>query len=97
MEALHVDLYRLRQPDELDELGLESGIQSTPSAASRLLLVEWFENAAGRLPSPDLAFRLAHAEPGRLVNLRARSAPGARILRLLREAAHPELRALKVG
>lgn len=97
VEALHVDLYRLRHPDELDELGLEDGIQSTSSAASRLLLVEWFENAAGRLPRPDLAFRLVHAEPGRLVNLRARSAPGARILRLLREAAHPELRALKVG
>ena len=94
VEVLHVDLYRLRQPAELDELGLEDGIQSTLAAAGQVLLVEWFENARGRLGSPDLAFRLRHAKPGRLVELRAHSTPGGRILRLLREAAHPQLRAL---
>ena len=94
VEVLHVDLYRLRHPAELDELGLQDGIQSTPAAACQLLLVEWFENARGRLGAPDLAFRLRHAKPGRLVELRAHSTPGGRILRLLREAAHPQLRAL---
>lgn len=94
VEVLHADLYRLRHPAELDELGLEDGIQSTPAAASRVLLVEWFENARGRLGAPDLACRLRHAEPGRFVDLRAHSTPGGRILRLLREVAHPELRAL---
>ena len=93
-EALHVDLYRLRHLAELDELGLEEGVQSTPAAACQVLLVEWFENARGRLGRPDLAFRLVHARPGRLVNLRAHSNPGGRILRLLREAAHPELQLL---
>jgi tRNA threonylcarbamoyladenosine biosynthesis protein TsaE len=94
VEVLHVDLYRLRRPAELDELGLEDGIQSTPAAASQVLLVEWFENAGGRLGSPDLAFRLKHAKHGRRVELRAHSNPGGRMLRLLREAAHPQLRAL---
>ena len=94
VEVLHVDLYRLRHPAELDELGLGDGIQSTPAAACQLMLVEWFENARGRLGPPDLAFRLMHAKRGRLVRLRAQSNPGGRILRLLREAAHPELRAL---
>lgn len=91
VEVLHVDLYRLRHLAELDELGLEDGIQSTPAAGCQVLLVEWFENARGRLGPPDLAFRLMHAKPGRLVNLRAHSTPGGRILGLLREAAHPEL------
>lgn len=95
VEVLHVDLYRLRHPSELDELGLEDGIQSTPAAACQVLLVEWFENARGRLGRPDLAFHLMHANPGRLVSLQAHSTPGERILRLLREAAHPELRSLQ--
>ncbi|MCY3987228.1 MAG: tRNA (adenosine(37)-N6)-threonylcarbamoyltransferase complex ATPase subunit type 1 TsaE [Gammaproteobacteria bacterium] len=94
VEALHVDLYRLRHLAELDELGLEDGVQSTPAAACQVLLVEWFENARGRLGSPDLAFRLKHAKPGRLVNLRAHSTTGGRILRSLRGAAHPELQLL---
>lgn len=90
-EVLHVDLYRLRHPAELDELGLEDGIQSTPAAACQVLLVEWFQNARGRLGPPDLAFHLMHAKPGRLVELRAHSTAGRQILRLLRKAAHPEL------
>lgn len=94
VEVLHVDLYRLRHLAELDELGLEDGVQSTPAAACQVLLVEWFENAQGRLGRPDLACRLMHAKHGRVVNLRAHSAPGGRILRLLPGAAHPDLQLL---
>ena len=90
-EVLHVDLYRLRHPAELDELGLEDGFESTPAVACQVLLVEWFQNARGRLGPPDLAFRLMHAKPGRLVDLRAYSTAGGGVLRLLREAVHPEL------
>lgn len=94
VEVLHVDLYRLRHLAELDELGLEDGVQSTPAAGCQVLLVEWFEYARGRLGPPDLACRLEHAHPGRLVNLRAHSTAGGRILRLLRLAAHPDLQLL---
>jgi len=94
VEVLHVDLYRLRHTAELDELGLEDGVQSTPAAAGQVLLVEWFENARGRLGRPDLAFRLMHSQRGRLVKLRPHSAPGDRILRVLRGAAHPDLQLL---
>ena len=94
VEVLHVDLYRLRHTAELDELGLEDGTQSTPAAAGQVLLVEWFENARGRLGRPDLAFRLIHAKRGRIVELHAHSAPGGRILRLLLGAAHPDLQLL---
>ena len=91
VEVLHVDLYRLRRLHELDELGLEDGFQSAPEAACRILLVEWFENARGRLGVPDLAFVLSHSSPGRLVSLRVHSSAGGRVLRSLRKAAHPEL------
>ena len=94
VEVLHVDLYRLRHTAELDELGLEDGAQSTPAAAGQVLLVEWFENARGRLGRPDLAFRLMHSQSGRLVNLRAHSEPGGRILRFLRGAIHHDLQLL---
>ena len=91
VELLHVDLYRLHRLSELDELDLEDGFESMPEAACRVLLVEWFENARGRLGTPDLAFNLSHAHPGRRIRLRAHSTPGGRILRSLRKAAHPEL------
>jgi tRNA threonylcarbamoyladenosine biosynthesis protein TsaE len=52
----HCDLYRLRHPDELDDLGLRE-LQG-PGA---VLLVEWSERADGRLGQPDLAVSLSYA------------------------------------
>jgi tRNA threonylcarbamoyladenosine biosynthesis protein TsaE len=47
--ALHIDLYRLRDPSELEALGLREW------ARSRCLwLIEWPERGGGRLPSADL-------------------------------------------
>ncbi len=50
----HCDLYRLRHPDELDDLGLRDLL-----TARAVLLVEWPERAGDRLRPPDLALRLA--------------------------------------
>ena len=45
LPVLHVDLYRIERPDELDELGLEEAL------ADSVLLVEWPERAGdGRWP-----------------------------------------------
>jgi tRNA threonylcarbamoyladenosine biosynthesis protein TsaE len=57
-DVLHCDLYRLRHPDELDDLGLRD--LQTPGS---LLLVEWPEKAAGRLGPVDLELTLAYATP----------------------------------
>jgi tRNA threonylcarbamoyladenosine biosynthesis protein TsaE len=57
-DVLHCDLYRLRHPDELDDLGLRD--LQTPGS---LLLVEWPEKAAGRLGPADLELTLAYATP----------------------------------
>jgi len=57
-DIAHCDLYRLRHPDELDDLGLRD-----LQGAGSVLLVEWPENAAGRLGAADLALTLGYAGP----------------------------------
>jgi tRNA threonylcarbamoyladenosine biosynthesis protein TsaE len=51
----HCDLYRLRHPDELEDLGLRD-----LRGPGSLLLVEWPEKAEGRLGAVDLAVALAY-------------------------------------
>lgn len=51
--VLHLDLYRLRDPSELWELGLDS---YPPDRC--LWLIEWPERAAALLPAPSLRLRL---------------------------------------
>jgi len=51
----HFDLYRLEEPEEIDELGLDE-IMETGAA-----LIEWPERAAGRLPADSIHIRI---EPG---------------------------------
>jgi tRNA threonylcarbamoyladenosine biosynthesis protein TsaE len=55
-DITHCDLYRLRHPDELDDLGLRD-LQGVGS----VLLVEWPEKAGGRLGTADLALTLDYA------------------------------------
>jgi tRNA threonylcarbamoyladenosine biosynthesis protein TsaE len=52
----HCDLYRLRHPAELEDLGL----RDLRSPAS-VLLVEWPERAAGRLGQADISIELSYA------------------------------------
>ena len=56
--GVHVDLYRLTDPDELEALGLRD-----LHAPGHLWIVEWPERAAGALPAPDLELRLAIEGP----------------------------------
>ncbi|MES2753241.1 MAG: tRNA (adenosine(37)-N6)-threonylcarbamoyltransferase complex ATPase subunit type 1 TsaE [Pseudomonadota bacterium] len=57
LPVLHIDLYRIDDPAELDELGLE---EARHDAA---LLIEWPERAAGRWPDA-LALTLAMRDGG---------------------------------
>lgn len=52
LPVLHVDLYRIEHPAELEELGLEEAL------GDAVLLVEWPERAPGRWPAA-LALALA--------------------------------------
>lgn len=71
LTALHLDLYRLSDPSELEALGL------TEWARPRhVWLVEWPERGEGRLPPPDLIIRLTAAEKEHQIAVSAASAPG---------------------
>ena len=71
----HCDLYRLRHPAELDDLGLRDLL--TPRS---LLLVEWPERAEGRLGMPDLSLDLGYLDDGRCVDISAASEAGRGML-----------------
>ena len=91
IEVLHIDLYRLRHGAELDELGLPEEIADAVGNPCRVLLVEWFANARGRLGTADVSMTLRHADRGRTVRAQGNSRPGRDILRRLCEARHPDL------
>jgi tRNA threonylcarbamoyladenosine biosynthesis protein TsaE len=57
--VIHLDLYRLQDPDELENLGLPDYYRP-----GFLWLVEWPERAAGRLPPADLGFVFSMAKDG---------------------------------
>ncbi len=77
--ALHLDLYRIGDPGELEFLGLD------PSE-TRLWLVEWPERGQGGLPTADLDVVLAVEGAGRRCQLQAHSAVGEAWLDALRPA-----------
>ena len=59
VNAVHLDLYRLIDPAELEHLGLADYYRP-----GFLWLIEWPERGAGRLPAPDLHFQLSITEQG---------------------------------
>jgi tRNA threonylcarbamoyladenosine biosynthesis protein TsaE len=62
--VVHLDLYRLRDPGELENLGL-----ADYHRPGFLWLVEWPERAGGRLPSPDLGFVFTITEAGHRIEM----------------------------
>jgi len=75
----HCDLYRLRDPEELEDLGLRDLL-----AGPSVVLVEWPERAGDRLREPDLRLHLEYTDTGRRVALDASTVPGRRVLAGLR-------------
>jgi tRNA threonylcarbamoyladenosine biosynthesis protein TsaE len=55
--VLHLDLYRLKSPEELHQLGWDEIVRSRG-----LVLVEWPEQAAGMLPERRVALHLEHVD-----------------------------------
>jgi tRNA threonylcarbamoyl adenosine modification protein YjeE len=74
-EAVHIDLYRLRSSEELQQLGLRDYLNR-----NTLLLIEWPERAADALPPADLEVLLelcdAGSGAGRSGHVEARSSAG---------------------
>jgi tRNA threonylcarbamoyladenosine biosynthesis protein TsaE len=82
LTCVHVDLYRLRGPLEVDELGLRDFL-----IAGCLLLVEWPDKGRSALPAADLELTFTYAPAGRRARLRSESPRGARWVRNLRHDA----------
>jgi len=78
-DLYHCDLYRLRDPSELDDLGLRDLL-----VGPAVLLVEWPERAAERLPEPDLALLLEYENQGRALTLVPGSDAGRTVVAGLR-------------
>jgi tRNA threonylcarbamoyladenosine biosynthesis protein TsaE len=64
--VLHLDLYRLRDADEFEGLGLRDF-----SPRHAWWLVEWPEHGEGHLPKPDLWLRLSIPQAGRHLHVEA--------------------------
>lgn len=74
--ALHLDLYRIGNPGELEFLGLDP-------AEARLWLVEWPERGQGALPPADLDIELTVDGEGRRCGLQPRTLVGEAWMRAL--------------
>ncbi len=83
---LHLDLYRLSDPGELEFLGLEDMV-----APLTIICAEWPERGEGVLPSPDLELQFSYRGEGRQLRILAFSEPGRRWLETVR------LQASKIG
>ena len=84
---LHVDLYRLRDPAELDDLGLiDEWSQGDHAGRGTLLLAEWPSRGGGRLPGPDIECCLTVSGAGRQAEFIAQSEAGGRVVALLEQA-----------
>lgn len=67
VDVIHADLYRLKDPDELEMLGMRDYLGAC------LCLVEWPERAGGWLPEPDWRIDLSGSgEAGRSLRLTER-------------------------
>jgi tRNA threonylcarbamoyladenosine biosynthesis protein TsaE len=72
LQCAHVDLYRLRDATELEDLGLRDLL-----APGYLVLIEWPERGAGWLPTPDLEIVLGYHGTGREASVFAGTAAGS--------------------
>jgi tRNA threonylcarbamoyladenosine biosynthesis protein TsaE len=71
LEAIHMDLYRIFDPDEINFLGLDSFASNV-----QVMLIEWPEKGMESLPAADLMIQLNHHGQNRRIALRASTDAG---------------------
>ena len=72
--VVHLDLYRLADPEELEYLGLRDALSCTA-----LVFVEWAEKGGEAMLPWDLVVRIAYRGESRMLNFVPRSALGQRV------------------
>lgn len=78
LSAYHFDLYRLRDPEELEFMGVRDYFR-----AGSLCVVEWPERGGEFLPNPDILLNIQPLDMGRSVRLSALSEVGELLLEQL--------------
>ena len=68
LQVLHMDLYRINDPGELEFLGLEDLLDD-----KTILLIEWPDKGGDWLPEPDFIFEFGYASEGRDLHWIART------------------------
>jgi tRNA threonylcarbamoyladenosine biosynthesis protein TsaE len=81
LSVLHADLFRLRDPGELDALGLREWAQK-----GYLWLIEWPERGQGHLPPPDLTLSFHVLGEAHAIDIQAHSTVGEHWLQELAAA-----------
>jgi tRNA threonylcarbamoyladenosine biosynthesis protein TsaE len=76
LRVAHFDLYRLSNPDEAYEIGLDEALDEGAA------IIEWPERLAGRLPEDRLDVEIALEDQGRSVRLTPHGAWEGRKLEL---------------
>ena len=71
LTVVHADLYRLRDPGELEHLGLREWAQP-----GFLWCIEWPERGAGRIPAADVTLSLLVTPAAHEITAAAASGPG---------------------
>lgn len=71
----HFDLYRLKDPEELEFLGVRDYLHGNGVCA-----VEWAERAKSVLPTPDLDIMITPTGTGRMVHITAHTENGRTLL-----------------
>jgi tRNA threonylcarbamoyladenosine biosynthesis protein TsaE len=66
LQVVHMDLYRISDPGELEFLGLMDLLDE-----QTILLIEWPDKGGSWLPEADLIFMFSYADQGRELNWRA--------------------------
>jgi tRNA threonylcarbamoyladenosine biosynthesis protein TsaE len=82
LTAVHLDLYRLRDPSELDNLGLREWARP-----GHIWLVEWPERGSDRLPGADLVVGLTAGTDGHDIDVCAQGDLGSEWLDSLAASA----------
>jgi tRNA threonylcarbamoyladenosine biosynthesis protein TsaE len=83
--GVHVDLYRLRDPNDMEDLGLRDYL-----GPGTVLLIEWPEQGGALTPPADLNVEIDYVGEARRASLHPKTPLGAQWLNLWKNIAQPD-------